>query len=534
MIAAILRAQWLSMRPAGRRSVLLSAIVWVIWYGFWCVASYGLHTAAADAGPARLAWGVPLGLLLVTCYWQFVPVLSGSLGASVDMRKLLVYPVPHSRLFIVEVLLRFTTAAEMLLVLAGGLSGLMRNQVFSGWAGPLRIAAAGVLYVSFNVLIGSGLRSLLERLFSRRYVREVLVFTMLLLFTAPRVLIQTGLIPHSTLWLDGIARTPALPWAAASLLVLGQAAWVSWAVLAGWIGVAAWFGRTQFERNLRYDYTAAQATPRSGQPASSWSERLYRLPSLFLRDPLAAMVEKEFRSLARAPRFRMVFLMGFSFGLLVWLPMVLGKGTSRSGAFGENFLVVVCVYALTLLGQVTYWNCFGFDRSAVQIYFVTPQPIALALIAKNITALVAVYLETLVLTAVTFALRLEASPRKVVECFLVVGICSLYMLAFGNISSVRFPRALRPERVSQGGASSRFQALIFIFYPLALLPVFLAYLARYAFASQIAFVVVLAFAAVLGGVLYWIGTDSAINSAARFRERIVADLSQGEGPLATE
>ena len=56
-------------------------------------------------------------------------------------------------------------------------------------------------------------------------------------------------------------------------------------------------------------------------------DRLYRFPSLLWRDPLAAIVEKELRSLARTPRFRMVFVMGFTFGVMVWLPMILGRGS---------------------------------------------------------------------------------------------------------------------------------------------------------------------------------------------------------------
>ena len=34
------------------------------------------------------------------------------------------------------------------------------------------------------------------------------------------------------------------------------------------------------------------------------------------------MVEKELRTFARSARFRTVFIMGFSFGLLVWLPVM--------------------------------------------------------------------------------------------------------------------------------------------------------------------------------------------------------------------
>ena len=102
--------------------------------------------------------------------------------------------------------------------------------------------------------------------------------------------------------------------------------------------------------------------------SASLVDRLYRLPALFLRDPLAAIVEKELRSLARTPRFRTVFIMGFTFGLAVWFPVV-ARARRERAALGSWFLTVVCVYALTLLGQVSYWNCFGFDRSAAALLF---------------------------------------------------------------------------------------------------------------------------------------------------------------------
>jgi hypothetical protein len=155
-------------------------------------------------------------------------------------------------------------------------------------------------------------------------------------------------------------------------------------------------------------------------------------------------------------------------------------------------------------------------------------------VAKNIASLIFVYIEVVILGALTQALPLGMGPGKVVETLVVVGVCALYMLAFGNVSSVEYPHALKPERVTRGGASSRFQALVFVLYPLALLPVFLAYLARYALRSQIAFAAVLTFAAVLGCVVYWIALDSAVGSAARHRERILQELSGGEGPVAAD
>ena len=108
------------------------------------------------------------------------------------------------------------------------------------------------------------------------------------------------------------------------------------------------------------------------------------------------------------------------------------------------------------------------------------------------------------------------------------------MLAMGNITSVQYPRALNPERVSQGGASSRFQALVFLLYPISLLPVILAYLARYAFHSEFIFYLVLALAAMIGSAVYWIAMESAVSTALERREKIIQALSIADGPIAAD
>jgi ABC-2 type transport system permease protein len=269
-------------------------------------------------------------------------------------------------------------------------------------------------------------------------------------------------------------------------------------------------------------------------PAASGLERLYRLPSLILPDPVGAIVEKELRSLVRTPRFRLVFIMGFSFGIMVWFPMMMGRRATHSSVITDNFLALVSIYALTLLGQVSYWNSFGFDRSAVQVYFSMPMRISQALAGKNLAAAIFIFLEIAAVTTACLLLRVRISPGKILEAFLVVAVAALYMLAMGNLSSVHYPRAMSPERVSQGGAGSRFQALVLIFYPLALLPVFLAYVGRAVFRSQVAFDMILAFAAVLGGIVYWIAMESAVAAAQNRREIILAELSRGEGPIIQE
>ena len=344
------------------------------------------------------------------------------MGSSLDLRKLLLYPAPHRQLFLVEVLLRFTTGIEMLIVLAGASIGLFHNPAAGGWVALPRLLAAVLLFVAFNVLLASGTCSVLERLLARRKVRELVALVLAMVWVVPRFMIASGFRPK---WVYGAGEAVGAfgwPWTAAARIALpsGQAWWTAlFSVLAlgVWTAFAGWFGRAQFERNLRYDMLAAQATPcRQFLPRRSrWSESFYTLPALLWRDPLAAIVEKELRSLTRSPRFRMVFVMGFTFGVMLWLPMVLRRGASHSGGLARNFLALVCVYAMTLIGNVTYWNCFGLDRSAAVFYFAAPQPIARVLLGKNIAYLFFVYLEAVVLSGITLLLPVSFGLRTSVR-----------------------------------------------------------------------------------------------------------------------
>ena len=74
--------------------------------------------------------------------------------------------------------------------------------------------------------------------------------------------------------------------------------------------------------------------------------------------------------------------------------------------------------------------------------------------------------------------------------------------------------------------------MLFGIYPVAFVPVGLAYLARYAFGNQAAFYGVLALDAIGGFILYRVALASAVQAAERFREEMIAALSAGDGPIA--
>ncbi len=537
MISAILRAQLLSMRTfrldSRRRGAIFSLLTSLVWYGIWVFVAFvaeEFFSSARTGGLIRR--GLPAGLMLVFLYWQLTPIMSASMGASLDLKKLLVYPVLHRKLFVIEVLLRLTTGAEMLLVLTGTAIGLLRNADYGGLAGTPRILVPILLFVLFNLLLSAGLRNLLERLLTHRRLRELLMLVVVSVAALPRLLF----VSHTRAgWLRYVfTETPGgfWPWTATSRAALRDGLLFPLLTLAAWTLAALVFGRWQFERSLHYD-AHATLSPNATSNRLSRLESFYRLPSLFLPDPLAAVTEKELRALSRTPRFRMVFIMGFSFGLLVWLPITLGKG-SRDSFVAAHYLTIVSVYALTLLGQVSYLNTFGFDRSAAQVYFSVPVPVSYSLIGKNLAAALFILVEMVAVTLASIVLRIRITPDAVTEAFTVTAIVGVYLLAIGNLSSVHFPRAMNPERVSQGGAGSRMQALIFVFYPIALLPVTLAFWARIVFDSQLAFALILGFAAILGVVVYWISMDSAVSAAVARREKLLMELSGGEGPVTTD
>jgi len=530
-ISAILAAQGKSLlrfRSNDGPRWILPMLPMILWYGMWIVLSLVVLSFTVKPGHSRLLRNLlPIGFFFAAIYWQLTPLLTASLGAALDLKKLQVYPIPHRRLFAVEVLLRVTTSGEVLLVLTAATIGMAMNPEFPVWTAPL----AWLGFTLMNLFTAAGIRSQLERWMARKRVREIMVLALVLLAALPQLLVVTGasaslgrfiLAPPSPIW----------PWTAAARLGTGVSVLSSAAVLLVWTLTAYGFSRWQFERGLRFDSAAAESADRH-RTRGSRLEVFFRFPSLLFRDPLAAVMEKELRSLARTPRFRLVFLMGFTFGIIIFLPFAMGKLGTGSFTMPADYLAMVGAYALLLLGDVAFWNVFGFDRSAAQAYFLLPVPASRVLIGKNLAAEVFVILEVAAITLVWTLIRMPVAPMKVLEAYAVTLTLSLYLLGAGNLSSVHYPRAVSPERSTGSGSAGRIRLLLLLIYPAVALPVMLAYAARFAFGSDTAFWGVMAFAAAVGAAVYWIGLDSAIARLEAERDGIVQALAEGQGPISS-
>jgi ABC-2 type transport system permease protein len=529
----IVQAQWRCLINYGPRSASAGMVIMLlgrlVWYGGWlCGAALVFYLAAHARAGTEFTRGMAGGLFLSFSYWQTIPVFVATAGVGLDLRKLMVYPIPEGRLFTIEVLLRATAAVEMVLVTLALAAGLAFNRGCPWWAAP-----AVVSFGAFNLMLSAGLRDLLMRLFANRRVREVGVFVVVLVAALPQlVLARMQSMPAAARSVAQGVASIAWPWVAAARVASGEAVAVNTLWLIGWT-LAAWlFARREFSRLLAFDAGAAGAADRAagaGGRVGRWREGLFRLPSRLMADPMAAMLEKELRTLARSSRFRLLFMMGFTFGLLIWLPFLV-RGTPGP-LMSANYLTLVSLYAILCLGDVTLWNAFGFDRSAAQNYFLLPVEVSRVLVAKNLASATFVMLEIAIISVVCMALRFPVSAARVAEAFAVAGVFTVFGMALGNLASTHYPRAVDPSQSWRSSGGNRVQFLVFLAYPVIGAPIGLAYLARYAFHSGWAFYGVLGVDLAIGAVVYRVALESATETALEERERILETLGASQGPM---
>ena len=354
------------------------------------------------------------------------------------------------------------------------------------------------------------------------------------------------LLPQTLIWsktLRALARqawlaardlpTWALPSGLAAQLSLGQAGALESAALIGMVLLAALLAYHQFLVTIVRLRAVSAAAKR---PADTLADRALRALTGSIGDPIAAVVEKEIRSLWRSPRFRLPFFLGFTFGVLAWLPILGYWRESESVHWATaHAITLVSLYSFLLLGPVLFLNRFGFDRNAAQAYFWLPLDLKRLLVAKNLAACFYALLEVILIGLVGGWFGLMSSPLAIVEAFVIGGIALLYLFAVGNFMSVRFPVPSDPDRISRGGAGHGIRsAAQFLLFPLSLSPVLAVLAIGILGGSPLAYSAGL-LGAIGGGVLlYSSGLANSVHTLTNSRERFIDSLIHSEGPAATE
>ncbi len=511
--------------PQWRVAAWLAAALGALFYGaVTALAVVAGRFCAQPPDAEALESGLARGLLLVTLYWQVVPLALSASGVSLDTKRLRGFPVPRQALFGLDLALRSVSSPEALIVLSGAAVGLAANASLPVWA-PLGIAALAV----WNALASMLVRDVLARLWRRKLAQILLSLALVSLAAVPRLLAFAGPAPWMRRTVGWVSRAP-WPWALAAHLASGHRSWYGVAALALWCGAAWWLARRAFLRAMNQDETPAHAA--SSAARGAMFDAFAPIAARWLGDPLAAILEKEIRSLVRSPRFLLTFVMGFTFSVAIFVPPGVLRGDDPDSFVSRNYLAGVALYSVLLLGQVLLWNCLGSDRAAAAIYFVTPAHIRPALVAKNVAAALFLLLEITLVAVVCALLRLPVSALACLECYGASFVMIAYLLAAGNLVSVSRPWPQDPAALFRSSTGTKMQPLLLMVFPVAAVPVALAYLARYAFASETAFFAVLIIDAAIGAVVYRIAIQSSVETAVRTRETVVQLLSAGGGPMS--
>ncbi|MBV9759977.1 MAG: hypothetical protein JO340_05390 [Acidobacteriaceae bacterium] len=543
MWAQIFAIAWAQLRISRNhlpRTDIGSVLAWIValfWYGIFAAAAAGLAFALARIPVAQLRQYLPLGLLGVFAFWQLIPLFTLSTGWSLQLNKLRVYPVHDRALFGIEVLLRITSAPEMIIVLLGALIGLLRNpQVPALWPFAL------LLFVPFNLFLALAIRELFLQSFARNRFRELFAILLISVALLPQFLLRTELGQKARPYLWALARGQAAPWREVATLSLGSFTVAPLVLLLLWTFAAYRLARAQFAKSLLGEETfrpEAAAPPVLAEGVASIAARprshnpldvLLRLPNRIFADPLAALLEKELRSLLRMPRFRVLFGIACIFSVVILIPITLQSG-HHTAFVRANLLPLINLYGLLILSDALMLNIFGFDRHAAQIYFVSPVPFPVVLKAKNLAAVVFVVLQALLALIVCSVLRVSVSPQSIGDAVAATAVVGLFFLSVGNLMSVLMPRPIDPRQTFRKQAGGKMQLWFFS----ATLGMFLlmafAFLAQWALDTHWALLAVLALELAIAFIFYRIALGSAAERGVQDREKIVDALSKGASPL---
>ncbi|MBV8553263.1 MAG: hypothetical protein JOY54_18345 [Acidobacteriaceae bacterium] len=529
-IRAISWAQFRSMRNHLPRTSVGTVLVWLfsaLWYGLFTAAGVFLAIEISRAPIADLARWLPVGFLALFLYWQVVPLFTLSSGWSLQLKKLQAYPVSNRALFGIEVLLRITSSPEMILLVIGTVAGLLRHLVIPFWA-----AWAPLAFIPLNLFLQLGIRDFILHSFERNRFREVFAILLISIAVIPQVLVRSGLGPDAKRYLFHVSDQSAAPWHAIAFASLGHASALEALLFCGWTTLAYVFARAMFRKSLCEvdDFRPSGSSAREN--AAGPSRDFLAWPSAIFRDPLAALLQKEFHCLLRMPRFRVLFGMACIFSVVVFLPVTLKQDDAGAHWLNQNFLPVVNLYGLLLLSDALLLNAFGLDGGAAQIYFVTPVSLETVIKAKNLVAVAFVVVQSVTVLLVVTLIRATVTPGSIAAGLAASAVVTVFLLAVGNFTSVIGPRPVDPKQTFKKQAGARMQLWLLGCSIGMFLLVGFAFLARYAFNSDWALLAVLIFEFLIGLIMYKFATESAVAKGMRERERIVEALSKSASPVS--
>jgi len=460
-------------------SIILRIILWPI-FALWIIgptvgSGFLAWMAVSSHHPSRLSvlFG---GIALI---WQLIAISGTGIAAtasSFDASSLLRFPLRFGRYLVLRVLLGLLTASTIV-----GCFALFAAAIGITVADPSLAPAAFVIlaiYAAMNIFLSRMIAVWMERWLATRRAREIFTALMALFFVSFQLLnfrrptLHNGRVPstswltafmhgtnHFLLWLPPGFATNSIFLAEHPLARLAQfTALLAWTTL--FFVAFAFRLHKQFLGEYLSD-GAPRATPAAilSTQRPGRAQQLEAMPGsapALLSPTIAACLRKEWVYLRGNSNqliqmiTPLVFVFIFARGMLARHPSYL-----LSGAVG---------YALLgLLG--TLYNVFGADAAGVQLYLLAPVRLRDVILAKNISSLALLLVETvlawtivMVLATVPIALSSQFSAA-----FWIIFII-FTNLTFGTLRSIQSPRKFVPGQARQmrtTGASQTSGLLVF-------------------------------------------------------------------------
>jgi ABC-2 type transport system permease protein len=456
-IRLVAGVRWRILKNGLRRKHNVWDLIGMIWVAFFSAAivlglSFAFYAGGYEFVSKNRAGWLALLYWAIFLWWQFLPIFIAGFGSTFEFSTLLRFPLSLRAFYLLGLgygLSDFAAISSVCWILS-----MIVGAATARLGVVPAMALVGVLFVLINLTIERLIGSWLEKLMSKRRMRELFVALFVMSMVSlnflnpliqkwghgarPQVL---RLIPYFN-WLPGSLAGQAVGDALASNLpgyAIGMGGLLVWTVISSallWQRFA-----TQFAGELLGEGAAPSARKRRIRKEIGQTER----PG-WLSPPVVAVVVKEFHYLTRN---------GFAFLQLLLPPIMVvfftlqfgpGSVLKQHSLKPALFFPGILAYLILILMSPAY-NSFAYESKGIQMYFMAPVGFEEVLLGKNLFLAGLVGFELAIsLGLLTWRVGWPGTPMFVAT-ILAATFAVLGQLAIANWSSLSFPKKMEIGRM---------------------------------------------------------------------------------------